>query len=195
VSKADHKILRDKFLSWQCGVRQTAMREDGGRPSPGMCPRLLNEEGGVLADALTVLLVPKDPEESTAFFRFQAMKSPDPRETYEKALTYLQAEYFQDPKAFSDRLLATLPPETPLAKTLFATKRCVLVFAQGRYGFRLPCKVKALNVDDADRDAAIWHNRVFNPALTEMVHVAAFEPDWSAAQPVPGQETLRAKSL
>jgi hypothetical protein len=182
VSKANHKSLRDKFLSWQCGVRQTAMREDGGRPSPGMCPRLLDQEGGVLADALTVLLVPKDPEESTAFFRFQAMKSPDPRETYEKALTYLQAEYFRDPKAFSDRLLATLPAETPLAKTLFATKRCALDFSQGRYGFRLPCKVKVLNVDDADRDAAMWHNRVFNPALPDTVLVLAFKPDWKAAE-------------
>jgi hypothetical protein len=159
-----------------------------------MCPRLLDEEGGVLADALTVLLVPKDPEESTAFFRFQAMKSPDPRETYERALTYLQAEYFQDPKAFGDRLLATLPAETPLAETLLAAKRCVLAFAQGRYGFRLPCKVKVLKVGDADREAAMWHNRVFNSALPETLHVVAFKPDWASARAEPGHNGRETKS-
>ena len=32
---------RDSFLDWQCRIRQVAMREEGGRPSPGMRPRVL----------------------------------------------------------------------------------------------------------------------------------------------------------
>jgi hypothetical protein len=188
VAASNRKSLRDTFLTWQCQVRQVAMREDGGRPSPGMQPRVLDEAGAELVPGLTVLLVPKDPQESTAFFRFQVLKSADPRETYEKALAYLQAGYFQDRKAFSDRLLATLPDDAPLAKTLLASRRCVLAFAQGRYAFRLPCKVKMLKTDSAKRDAAIWHNRVFNPALPETVHVVAFEPDWASARAEPGRE-------
>lgn len=164
------------------------MREDGGRPSPGMQARVLDDAGAELAPALTMLLVPKDSKESTAFFRFQVLKSVDPRETYQKTLTYLQADYFQHAKAFSDRLLAMLPDDAPLAGTLHAAKRCVLAFAQGRYAFRLPCKVKRLKTDNADRDAAIWHNRVFNPALPETVHVFAFEPDWASARAEPGRE-------
>ena len=74
------------------------MREDGGRPSPGMRPRVLDTAGRELAPALTVLLIPKEPEESTAFFRFQVMKTPDPRDVYERALAYLQADYFQTPE-------------------------------------------------------------------------------------------------
>ena len=66
----------DQFLGWQCLIRQSAMREDGGRPSPGMRPRVLDTAGRELAPALTVLLIPKEPEESTAFFRFQVMKTP-----------------------------------------------------------------------------------------------------------------------
>src|SRR5690606_28902486 len=97
-----------------------------------------------LAPALTVLLLPEAPEESTAFFRFQVLKSVDPRETYGKALTFLQADYFQDPARFSDRLLATLPIDSALANVLVAAKRCVLDFAQGPWRYRLPCKVKAL---------------------------------------------------
>jgi hypothetical protein len=170
------------FLVWQCQIRQIAMREDGGRPSSGMQPRVLDETGAELVPALTVLLVPDQAGESTAFFRFQVMKSTDPRETYEKALRYLQSDYFQDPKSFSDKLIATLPGDAPLAQALRAAKRCVLDFAQGRYSYRVPCKVKALNDGDAGRDAAIWHNRVFNRALPETVQVLAFKPDWEMAE-------------
>ncbi|ODS00490.1 hypothetical protein AUC69_01155 [Methyloceanibacter superfactus] len=182
MSKSKRKSLRDSFLTWQCHVRQVAMRENGGRPSPGMQPQILDEAGAQLVPGLTVLLAPKEPKESTAFLRFQVLKYADPRETYEKALAYLQADYFQTGKAFSGRLLAALPSDAPLAETLLATKRCVLAFAQGRYAFRLPCKVKRLKAHSADREAAIWHNRVFNPALPDTVQVLAFKPDWDAAE-------------
>jgi hypothetical protein len=183
VSKSkSKKSLRDTFLTWQCQIRQDAMREDGGRPSLGMQPRLLDLSGAELWPALTVLLLPEAPEESTAFFRFQVMKTSDSREIYEKTLRYLQADYFQDPKAFSDRLVATLPSDAPLADTLLATKRCVLDFAQGRHGYRVTCKVKALKEGNADRDAAIWHNRVFNRTLPDTVQVLAFKPDWKMAE-------------
>jgi len=171
------------------------MREDGGRPSPGMQPRVLDEAGAELAPGLTVLLVPKDPTESTAFFRFQVLKYADPRETYQKALAYLQADYFQNAKAFRGRLLATLPDDAPLAETLLSAKSCVLDFAQGRYAFRLPCKAKMLKMDNTDRAAAIWHNRVFNPALPETVHVVAFKPDWASGRAEPGRESRETVSL
>jgi hypothetical protein len=164
------------------------MREDGGRPSPSMRPRLLDETGAELVPGLTVLLLPKAPEESTAFFRFQVTKSSDPREIYEKALRYLQADYFQEPKAFSDRLLAVLPNDAPLADDLTAAGRCILVFGPRRKGYRLPCKIKALATDDAGHAAAVWHNRVFNPALPETVHVLAFDPDWASARVAPGHK-------
>lgn len=158
------------------------MRSQGGRPSKGMCPRVLDVGGEERAPALTVLLAPKAPEESTAFFRFQVMKSADPRETYEKALRFLQSEYYQDPKQFSDRLLATLGREAPLADTLLKSGRCVLDFQEGRHGFRVPCKIKELKQSHASRSAAIWHNRVFNKALPDSVIVLAFKPDWESAE-------------
>ena len=43
--KAPSQNLRDHFLAWQCRIRQIAMRQDGGRPSPGMRPRVLNTAG------------------------------------------------------------------------------------------------------------------------------------------------------
>jgi len=182
VSKKGSRSLKDRFLEWQCQLRKTAMREQGGRPTQGMCPRVLMRSGEERLPALTVLLAREAPEESTAFFRFQVMKSPDPRETYEKALRFLQSEYYHDAEQFTDRLLAVLPPDAPLADELLEAGQCVLDFTQGRHSFRVPCKVKAVKESNANHDAAIWHNRVFNPSLPDGVQVLAFKPDWKSAE-------------
>ncbi len=179
--KPKFQALRDQFLAWQCRIRQIAMREHGGRPSPGMRPRLLDPDGRELAPALTVLMLPLDPAESTAFFRFQVMRSTDPRDIYERALGFLQADYFQRPETFSDRLLAVLPEASEVAATLVAERTCRLDFEQFSQSYRLPCAARALRGDDPARQAAIWHNRLFNPALPETVHVIAFQPDWASA--------------
>jgi hypothetical protein len=185
-SEAEAARLRDHFLGWQCRIRQIAVREDGGRPSPGMQPRVLNGAGRVLSPALTVLIVPKAPAESTAFFRFQVQKSPDPRDVYERGLAFLQAEYFQQTQEFADALTAVLPEDSELATTLLADAGCVLEFLQFRQFYRLPCAVFAHAPEDPARDATLWHNRLFNPTLPDAVHVLAFRPDWAAAEAKPG---------
>jgi hypothetical protein len=179
--KPSARKLKEQFLAWQCRIRQIAMREHGGRPSPGMRPRLVDDAGLDLAPALTVLLVPRDPAETTDLFRFQVMRFADPRDLYERALAYLQADYFQRPESFSDRLLAVLPERSPVAAALAAQERCMLLFAQWRQSYRLPSTAVALEPGDAAREAALWHNRQFNPALPETVHVIAFQPDWAKA--------------
>ena len=126
------KNLRADFLAWQCRIRQFAMRQDGARPSPGMRPRVRDRSGRELSPALTVLILPRDPAESTDFFRFQVMKTADPRDLYERALTFLQADYFQQPAEFGDVLTATLRPairtrgEIDPRRTLRARVRAVL---------------------------------------------------------------------
>ena len=187
--------LRDEFLAWQCRIRQIAMRQDGGRPSPGMRPRLLDQAGRNMVPGLTVLMIPRDPSESTAFFRFQVMRSADPRELYERALGFLQATYFQQPASFSDQLLAILPEGSEIAAALTAQGRCILAFEQFSQAYRLPCAVSALQPGDAARDAAIWHNRLFNPALPETVHVVAFQPDWTSAKAERMREGRKTVSL
>jgi hypothetical protein len=182
MSKPAAKHLREEFLAWQCRIRQIAMRQDGGRPSPGMRPRVLDASGRELSPALTVLIIPRDPAESTDFFRFQVMKHADPRDLYERALGYLQADYFQLPQTFSDRMLAVLAEGSGLASTLVSAGRCVLAFEQFSQAYSLPCTVHMLGPDDPGREAAIWHNRLFNPALPETVHVVAFQPDWASAK-------------
>lgn len=173
--------VRERFLYWQCRLRQIAMREDGGRPSPGMQPRLLDSFGAEVAPALTVLLVPNEPEESTAFFRFQVQKSADPRDVYESGLAFLRADHFQEPGSFSGRLAAVLSGDSAVVAKLLASGSAVLAFDQWRQRFILPCGVEEAGEGDAFREAALWHNRIFNPMLPDSVHVLAFRPDWSAA--------------
>jgi hypothetical protein len=187
------KKIRDHFLAWQCRIRQDAMREHGGRPSPGMRPRVLDPQGRELASALTVLLIPNEPEESTAFFRFQVMKTPDPRDVYERALTFLQADFFQTPEAFSDRLVTVLPRDAALADALIEQGACTLEFVQSRQSYRIAAEVRALKSGHAAREAAIWHNRLFNPALPDNVHVLELRPDWLSveADPAPARRTSR----
>jgi hypothetical protein len=195
VKPSAAKNLREEFLAWQCRIRQIAMRQDGGRPSPGMRPRLLDQAGRDMVPGLTVLMIPRDPSESTAFFRFQVMRSADPRELYEHALGFLQADYFQQPASFSDQLLAILPEGSEVAAALTAEGRCILAFEQFSQAYRLPCAVSALQPGDAARDAAIWHNRLFNPALPETVHVVAFQPDWASAKAERMREGRKTVSL
>jgi hypothetical protein len=195
VKPSAAKNLREEFLAWQCRIRQIAMRQDGARPSPGMRPRLLDQAGRDMVPALTVLMIPRDPSESTAFFRFQVMRSADPRELYERALSFLQADYFQRPASFSDQLLAILPEGSEIAAALTAQGRCILAFEQFSQAYRLPCAVSALQPGDAARDAAIWHNRLFNPALPETVHVVAFQPDWASAKAERMREGRKTVSL
>ncbi|MGI8851904.1 MAG: hypothetical protein ACR2GC_01135 [Methyloceanibacter sp.] len=195
MRKRSGNDLRDRFLGWQCRIRQIAMRQDGGRPSPGMRPRLLDVAVREITGALTVLLVPRHPEESTAFFRFQVMKTADPRDLYERGLTYLQADYFQKPETFSDTLAAVLPQDSPVASVLIEGGACVLAFHQFSQSYSLPCAVRILKPGDATREAAIWHNRLFNPALPDTVHVVAFQPDWASAKSVAGPEGPKSVSL
>jgi hypothetical protein len=177
--------LRDRFLAWQCRIRQIAMRQDGGRPSPGMGPQVLSSSGSEIAPALTVLLVRKEPEESTALFRYQVQKEADRRELYERGLAILQADYFQLPQLFSDHLAAVLPKESAVADRLIGDGVCTLAFDQFSQRFSLACGVSELAIGEAMREAALWHNRLFNPLLPDSVRVLAFRPDWAASSASP----------
>jgi hypothetical protein len=162
------------------------MREHGGRPSRGMCPRVLHRSGREIAPQVTLLLVPRNPKESTAFFRFQVLRTQDPHEAYERGLAFLQADYFQEPDTFRDRLMAVFSLGSKLAASLLEHGSCILEFDEAGQSFSIPCAARELEPGDAAREAAIWHNRLFNPALPDQVHVLLFQPDWASAKSLPG---------
>lgn len=177
--------LRDHFLGWQCRIRQIAMRKEEGRPSSGMRPRALLRDGTEVSPGVTVLLVPREPAESTTFFRFQAQQTNDPRQIYEKGLKYLQATHYQPAKAFSDELTALFNTGSPTAEKLLAAGECLLVFEQFSQSYRMFCRVRALDAQDSAFAATYWHNRMFNPSMPGTVTILGFKPDWGSAQADP----------
>jgi hypothetical protein len=183
--------IRDHFLGWQCRIRQIAMRQDGGRPSPGMRPRVLTADGSEVAAAMTVLLIPKESAESTAFFRFQVQRSHDPRDVYERGLAFLQADFYQQPTLFSDQLTAVLAADAAVAERLLEEAGCTLEFDQFSQRFRLPCAVEQLAPGDPAWEASIWHNRVFNPSLSDSALILGFNPNWDLASADPLPQNFR----
>ena len=173
--------LRDHFVGWQCRIRAEAMRRRDGRPSPGMCPQVLDTAGEALAPAVTTLLVRREGESFAPEFRHLARRTHDPRDRREAALALLAERYYQHARDFSDRLTATFAADSPLAERLMREGRCVLAFDQDAQRYRLLCVVQRLGRDDARREETWWHNALFNPQLPPDVPVLAFAPHWLEA--------------
>lgn len=174
-------LLRDEFLGWQCRIRQLAVREMAGRPTPGMRPRVTDVQGQEITPGIVVLLNKQDPDEAIKLFRHQVLKTFDPVERYDKALEIMAASYFQHPREFSDVMTALFGPDSTLAERLVAAFRCVLEFSQFGQTYRVPCTVTRCSEEDAAFQATYWHNRLYNDAMPAGVQVLAFTPDWTRA--------------
>jgi hypothetical protein len=179
--------LGREFLGWQCRIRQLAAREEGGRPSAGMRPRVLSRGGVELSPGIVVLIVESEPEHSTQQFRYQYLRTQDPNERYDSMLEVLQGSYFQDPTRFADVLSALFAAESPLAARLLDGGECVLEFEQYTHGYRVPCAVTRLAESHPFHQATLWHNRMFNPQLPPAIQILAFRPDWSHATAYRGE--------
>lgn len=169
------------FLTWQCRLRQIAMREAGGRPSGGMCPAVFDAEGNELAGAITTLITRENPSESTEFLRFQVQKHHDPEDIYKKSLTYLQSTHYQRAIEFSDELTAIFGAASSFVERLMEEGKCVLRFEEYSQNYTLPCRVRILEPSEPAFSASEWHSRVFNPKMGDGFQVIGFQPDWDEA--------------
>jgi hypothetical protein len=170
-----------EFLGWQCRIRQLAVRQEGGRPSAGMRPRVMSASGAALSEGIVTLIIELEPAESTQLFRYQYLRSQDPNERYDNMLEILQGSYFQEPERFADLITALFGPESSLAAQLLREGRCVLDFEQYTQGYRIPCAVARLAESDPFHQATLWHNRMFNHHLPAAIEILAFRPDWAHA--------------
>ena len=212
--------LRDRFLHWQCRIRQIAMRRHDGRPTSGMTPLAFPAPAPVRAGesasaprptldpglargsvsgpipepvpgdepiARIVTVLCKRPEHSaTMELRHLARRTHDPAERRAAALEFLAERHYQAPRAFSDVLTATFPPASEAAAKLLAGRReCRLDFEQFRQRFRLHCAVRRLPERDPLREAAFWHNLLFNPRLPGDCIILGFAPDWGRSDSDP----------
>ena len=182
---AAQAALRDHFVGWQCRVRQLAARQAGGRPTSGMRPQVTLSDGDHTLGAITVLIVKREPEVSTAEFRHMVRRTHDPAERYDGALKILSATYYQHPKEFSDQLTALFGPGAATADRLLDAEECQLHFEQYSQRYRIPCTVGKLPETHPAFQATYWHNSLFNPAIPPGIRVLAFRPDWGRADADP----------
>ena len=101
TQKYERLPIQNHFIGWQCRVRQYAMRNGEGRPTSGMRPDVLLEDGKEVASAVTLLLVPDQLQDSIRQFRFMALKTQDPQERYKKAMQLLSSTFYQNVENFS----------------------------------------------------------------------------------------------
>ena len=130
-------------------------------------------------------IVPLEPKESTAFFRYNVQRSHDPKTVYQKGLEYLQSTYFQKPDLFSDELTAVFQPGSELAARLLALKTCLIEFDELSQNFKMLAKVRKLGPREAAFHATLWHNRTFNPEIPNDLIILGLTPDWRSAQAHP----------
>jgi hypothetical protein len=179
LTRAASLQLRAEFIGWQCRLRQLSARQEGGRPSMGMRPRVFAPSGAELSAGIVTLIVEIDPHASTQQFRFQYLATHDPNERYDKVLEILQGQYFQEPARFSGVLTALFGQQSPLATELLARERCVLEFEQYTQGYRLPTQIARLPAAHPLYQATYWHNRLFNANLPASIEILSFTPDWA----------------
>jgi len=177
--KNERLSIQKHFIGWQCRIRQYAMRNDEGRPTSGMQPDVLLEDGKEVASAVTLLLVPDQLQESILQFRFMALKTQDPQERYKKAVQLLSASFYQNVEQFSGLLTGLFSRSSETVKMLVKKRRCVLKFDYQQQSYRIPASVKDFPKEEQAYEFTYWHNFLFNPHLSPDVIVLGFEPDWS----------------
>ena len=183
--KNERLSIQKHFLGWQCRVRQYAMRNGEGRPTPGMRPDVLLEDGKEVASAVTLLLVPDLLQESILQFRFMALKTQDPQERYKKAVQLLSASFYQNVEQFSGLLTGLFSRSSETVKMLVKKRKCVLKFDYQQQSYRIPASLKEFPKEEQAYEFTYWHNFLFNPHIYPDVIVVGFEPDWLGASSDP----------
>ncbi len=146
-----------------------------------MRPQVRLATEGPEPSEIIVLILPSEPQESTAEFRHLVRRTQDPRERYQAALKLLSANFYQYPEAFSDEMTALFGLDSALADALLAAGSCHLDFDHFNQRYRLPCHLREVAKETPAYQATYWHNALFNPTLPGVVRVLGFQPDWAAA--------------
>jgi hypothetical protein len=185
MQRISNQKLRQHFMGWQCRIRQISAREYGGQPLSAMRPRVLTKKGEVILPAMNLLIIPSEPSESTAYFRFQVQKNWEHQRAREAGIKFMAAEYFQLPELFSEEMTAVFGASSDVAARLLKTKEVLLDFEQFSQSFRMFCKVRRMKDGSPAREASLWQSRLFNPNIPADSDVLGFIPDWKTVQADP----------
>ena len=166
-----------RFISWQCRLRKMSVREQGGRPGPGMSAGVYSISGDEEKSRLNFLIVKQEPETVTAEFSHIVRKSQDPKDWMKNGLRILSERHYQDDFNFSMNITALFGLDSSLAEALVTAQQCHLRFKQDSLEFAFDFNVKVLPEQDSFYQATYWHNHLFNPSLPGKVQILSLEPE------------------
>ena len=173
---------KQKFLGWQCLIRQYAVRQNDGRPSPGMRPLLALPNDVYDPYPVTTLIHKVDCEEITAELQFLAQKTLDPKIRFDEAVKYLSAIHYQRSRDFGDQMTALFSNDSKFAQTVINADYCDLKFTQNNQSWSIRCATAKLADTDKLFQATYLHNKLFNPKMPAQPLVIGFMPDWASAK-------------
>ncbi len=181
-SESEAATARNRFLTWQCKLRQRAMRYEAGRPSAGMRPALDDPMRQTTRLRITVLIVPREPAAAAAQFQYIVRMTNDPAERLAKGLQILSGDYFQHASQFSDEMTALFGGGSSIVEHLSGHGRCVLDFREGGVEFHVPCQVANLDSGHPGLLHTYWHNRIFGPDFPGEIRGLSFTPNWGQTE-------------
>ncbi len=176
----DH-AMKEKFMSWQCRVRQIAMRENEGRPDDSFTPFVTLEGSAEPMGQIITVMSKWGAYSKTAELKHMVKQTHDPAQRREKALRFFSEYYYQKPREFSDTLTATFLPLSEGAQAILAAPSCSLRFEAFGQRFDISCKAIALSESNPLYQSTWWHNQLFNPAMNPDTQVVGFEANWDAS--------------
>ncbi|MFT5110769.1 MAG: hypothetical protein ACI8P9_000078 [Parasphingorhabdus sp.] len=188
VKTPPRDAMADRFLGWQCLVRQYCVRQFAGKPLPGMRPTI-SVTGHDTGAELNVIMVRADPAHLIEQFKHMVRSIPDPNQRYDKAVEFFSATYYQKAKEFSDLLTALFPIDSVWADRLIAGDSCDMRFEQANQSYHVVCNAVELTEDNEAFQLTYWHNYLFNEKLPGKVRILGFQPDWSKSSGGESQNT------
>ena len=134
--------MKDRFLKWQCHVRQMMMRDNLGKPTDAVLPEVFLEgQDNSLGSIITIMnKLPMYSE--TPEMLHMARKTHDPAQRRSQALQYFSATYYQKYSHFSDILTATFQGGSQGAAQILKAAQCRLVFEPTRKSLTFCARLK-----------------------------------------------------
>ncbi|MAI58192.1 MAG: hypothetical protein CML56_04300 [Rhodobacteraceae bacterium] len=177
--------LRDKFLKWQCLVRQIMRREPLGKPTNSVMPEVfLGNKSESIGSIVTIMN--KIPMYSVIpEMLHMSRKTFDVAQRLSLALQYFSATYYQKPSQFSEILTATFQSRLQGANLITRASTCSLVFEAYAQRFELECTVEDFSDKNPLFISTLAHNLLFNPDFPADMRVLGIAPDWNATRSSP----------
>jgi len=164
------------FIIWQCSLRQRNFRMFAGKPSEGTISSLLDiKTNKNLADVRSILLE-KNCINTSKMFEFMHKQTHDPEIRFDKAVKFFSSEYYNTPKNFDGSFTATFKNQSLIAKNLTDKKKVSVQFFERETGFNFIVNISKLKKKNEKWKYTFWHNRFFNPTLSENIEILNFTP-------------------